>query len=203
MFDSLNPCQLEAGGAELLIKMTSKHLHGPRRKIPVDPCRAASAIVPEGFFYNLVRFCSAQVLAIPRGARTPHPSSDHGHGRGAKIQRVSRLGATNLLSLYGRFVAIVVDLLPSHAFASAASHVSKQTSTPRGPAGAREANDNRPRRRTARETARRSPAGAAGRRAQTPQRSAGVCTGASHSASVAGSAALTVIEQPAISSEVT
>lgn len=40
-------------------------------------------------------------------------------------------------------------------------------------------------------------------RGQTPQRKAAVCTGASHSASVALSAALTVIEQPAISSEVT
>jgi hypothetical protein len=36
-----------------------------------------------------------------------------------------------------------------------------------------------------------------------PQRSAGVCTGASHSASIEGSAAQTVIEQPAISSDVT
>ena len=36
-----------------------------------------------------------------------------------------------------------------------------------------------------------------------PQRSAAVCTGASHSASVSASAAVTVIEQPAISSEVT
>lgn len=112
-----------------------------------------------------------------------------------------RVEVDAMLYLFGAGIGMV--LLPSHAFASAASHVSKQTSTPRGPAGAREANDNRPRRRTARETARRSPAGAAGCRAQTPQRSAGVCTGASHSASVAGSAALTVIEQPAISSEVT
>ena len=36
-----------------------------------------------------------------------------------------------------------------------------------------------------------------------PQRSAAVCTGASHSANVSASAAVTVIEQPAISSEVT
>ena len=36
-----------------------------------------------------------------------------------------------------------------------------------------------------------------------PQRSAGVRTGASHSGRVVSSAALTVIEQPAISSEVT
>jgi len=40
-------------------------------------------------------------------------------------------------------------------------------------------------------------------RPQRPQRSAAVCTGASHSASASGSSALTVIEQPAISSEVT
>jgi aspartate racemase len=38
---------------------------------------------------------------------------------------------------------------------------------------------------------------------QRPQRSAAVCTGASHSASVPSSSAVTVIEQPAISSEVT
>jgi len=48
----------------------------------------------------------------------------------------------------------------------------------------------------------------AGRKAgHTPryifQRSAAVCTGASHSASCAASTAVTVIEQPAISSEVT
>jgi hypothetical protein len=36
-----------------------------------------------------------------------------------------------------------------------------------------------------------------------PQRNAGVCKGASHSASIEGSAAQTVIEQPAISSDVT
>jgi hypothetical protein len=36
-----------------------------------------------------------------------------------------------------------------------------------------------------------------------PQRSAAVCTGASHSASMSASTAVTVIEQPAISSEVT
>jgi hypothetical protein len=36
-----------------------------------------------------------------------------------------------------------------------------------------------------------------------PQRNAGVCSGASHSSSIALSAALTVIEQPAISREVT
>lgn len=39
--------------------------------------------------------------------------------------------------------------------------------------------------------------------AYMPQRSAAVCTGASQSASMPGSAALTVIEQPAISSDVT
>ena len=36
-----------------------------------------------------------------------------------------------------------------------------------------------------------------------PQRSAAVCTGVSHSSSIAGSAAQTVIEHPAISSDVT
>lgn len=36
-----------------------------------------------------------------------------------------------------------------------------------------------------------------------PQRNAGVCSGASHSSSIVRSAALTVIEQPAISSDVT
>ena len=40
-------------------------------------------------------------------------------------------------------------------------------------------------------------------RRQRPQRKAAVCTGSSHSAVVAASRALTVIEQPAISSEVT
>jgi UDP-2,3-diacylglucosamine pyrophosphatase LpxH len=41
------------------------------------------------------------------------------------------------------------------------------------------------------------------RPAHMPQRNAAVCTGASHSASVAASAALAVIEHPAISSDVT
>ena len=41
------------------------------------------------------------------------------------------------------------------------------------------------------------------RRVHIPQRSEGVCTGASHSASMPASAAVTVIEQPAISSDVT
>jgi len=36
-----------------------------------------------------------------------------------------------------------------------------------------------------------------------PQRSAAVCTGASHNGKVVESAALTVMEQPAISSDVT
>ena len=36
-----------------------------------------------------------------------------------------------------------------------------------------------------------------------PQRSAGVCTGVSQSASIASSTAVTVTEQPATSSEVT
>ena len=40
-------------------------------------------------------------------------------------------------------------------------------------------------------------------RAQAPQRSAAVCSGASHSMSQSASTAVTVIEQPAISSEVT
>jgi len=44
---------------------------------------------------------------------------------------------------------------------------------------------------------------AAGTTRHTPQRSAAVCTGASHSANEAASTALTVTEQPAISSEVT
>jgi hypothetical protein len=40
-------------------------------------------------------------------------------------------------------------------------------------------------------------------RAHMPQRKAAVCTGASHSASMSASTAVTVIEQPAISSDVT